>query len=94
MPSIYRGSGLIISCACIALSPSISIRLGFDFDRFPLRFWSVMALLNQSMIRRGVGDDPVLGRSWATHERGRGRLGWAGLGGIRPMANRKLENCF
>jgi hypothetical protein len=32
LPSIYRGFGLIISCACRALSASFPIRLGFDIS--------------------------------------------------------------
>jgi hypothetical protein len=32
LPSIYRGFGLIISCACRALSPSFEMRLGFDIS--------------------------------------------------------------
>jgi hypothetical protein len=63
IPSIYRGFGFIISCAYRALSPSFPIRHGFNFDRFPLRFQSVTALLTRSVIQRGVGDDPVLGHS-------------------------------
>jgi hypothetical protein len=63
-PSIYRGFVLMISCACRALSPSFPIRRGFGLDQFPLRFQLVIALLARSAIRRGVGDDPVLGRSW------------------------------
>jgi hypothetical protein len=84
IPSIYRGFGLIITCAYRALSPSFPIRREFDFDRFSLRFRSVTALQTQSAIRRGVGDDPVLGHSWATCERGRGRLGWASGEGFGP----------
>jgi hypothetical protein len=40
LPSIYRGFGLIISCACRALSPSFPIWLGFNFWSVSLRFWS------------------------------------------------------
>jgi hypothetical protein len=93
-PSIYRGFRLIILCTCRALSPSFPIRREFDFDQFPLRFWSVTALLARFAIRRGVGDDPLLGRSWAACERSRGRLGWAARGGFRPMANRKMKKAF
>jgi hypothetical protein len=78
-PSIYRSFGLIISCACRALSPSFLIRPGFNFDRFLLRFRSVTALSAQSAIQHGVGDDPVLGCSWAVRERtGAGSAGPAG----------------
>jgi hypothetical protein len=62
-PSIYRGFGLIISCVCRALSPSFPIQWGFDFNRFLLRFRLVTALSARSAIRRGVGDDPVLGHA-------------------------------
>jgi hypothetical protein len=55
IPSIYRGFGLIISCTCRALSPSFPIQRGFDFDHFPLRFWSVTALPTRSMIQHDVG---------------------------------------
>jgi hypothetical protein len=77
-PSIYRGFESLILCACRTPSPSSLIGWGFGFDHFPLRFWLVMARLAWSAIRHGVRDDLVLGRSWATRERSRGRLGWAG----------------
>jgi hypothetical protein len=56
LPSIYRGFGLIISCACRALSPSFQIRLGFDisFDFIEILVGDVSVSV---ATRRGVGDD-------------------------------------
>jgi hypothetical protein len=68
-PSIYRDFGLMISCARSALSPSFPIRRGFGFSWFPLRFHSMTALPAPFAIRCGVGDDSILGRSWAACER-------------------------
>jgi hypothetical protein len=90
-PSIYRGFGLMISCTCRALSPSFPIQRGFSFDRFPLRFRLVTALSARSTIWCGVGDDPVLGRSWAVHERSRGRLSWAGGEGFGPWPYSRVK---
>jgi hypothetical protein len=90
-PSIYRGFRLMILCACRVLSPSFPIRRGFGFDRFPLRFQLVMASPARSAIQHGVGDDPVLGRSWAAHERSWGRLGWAGGEGFGPWPYSRVK---
>jgi hypothetical protein len=43
-PSIYRGFGRIISCACRALSPSSQIQLGLLIHSISLRFRTVMSL--------------------------------------------------
>jgi hypothetical protein len=90
-PSIYRGFMLMISCACRALSPSFPIRRGFGLNQFPLRFRLVTVLPARSAIRRGVGDNPVLGRSWVTCERSRGRLGWAGGEGFGPWPYSRVK---
>jgi hypothetical protein len=59
-PSIYRGFGRIISCACRALSPSSQIRLGFinPFDFIEISAGGISVSV---MTRCGVGDD----RRWA-----------------------------
>jgi hypothetical protein len=74
-PSIYRGFGLMISCVCRTTSPSFPLGRGFGFDRFFWDFSLWWQLPAQSAIRRGVGEDLVLGHSWAAHERSQGRLG-------------------
>jgi hypothetical protein len=94
MPSIYRGFGLIISCACRALSPSFLIRHGFNFVWFPLGFRSVTALPTRSVIRCVVGDDSVLGRSLAAREGGRSRLSWASGEGFIPWPIEKWKRLF
>jgi hypothetical protein len=81
LPSIYRGFRLIISCAYRVLSPSFSIRLGFNILTGFIEI-SVGGISVSMATQCGVGDD----RCWAA------RLGrWEG---IRPMANRKLEKAF
>jgi hypothetical protein len=90
-PSIYRGFRLMISCACRALSPSFPIWQRFGFDQFLLRFQFVTALPARSAIQHGVGDDPVLGHSWATRERSQGRLGWADVEGFGPWPYSRVK---
>jgi hypothetical protein len=41
-PSIYRGFGSMISCACRTPSPCFPIQWGFGFDRSRLRLQFVM----------------------------------------------------
>jgi hypothetical protein len=77
LPSIYRGFGLIISCACRVVSPSFPIRLGFDiltgFVEILVGGTSVSVVT-----RRGVGDD----RCWAAP---RPRASEAGAGSAGPV---------
>jgi hypothetical protein len=56
LPYIYRGFGLIISCACKVLSPSFEIRLGFDisFDFIEISVGSVSISV---VTRHRVGGD-------------------------------------
>jgi hypothetical protein len=56
LPSIYRGFGLIISCACRALFPCFQIRLGYDisFDFIEILVGGISISV---MTRCGVGDD-------------------------------------
>jgi hypothetical protein len=56
LPSIYRGFGLIISCACRTLSPSFPIRLGFDISTGFVDS-SVGGVFVSVATRRGVGED-------------------------------------
>jgi hypothetical protein len=77
-PSIYRGFGLIISCACRALSPSSQIRLGF-VNLFDFVEISAGGVFISAMTRREVGDN----RRWAARgpracEAGVGLAGLAG----------------
>jgi hypothetical protein len=55
-PSIYRGFGLMISCACRIPSPSFPIRWGFGFHWYFSWRWQLPAW---SVIWCGVGDDPA-----------------------------------
>jgi hypothetical protein len=78
LPSIYRGFGLIISCACRALSPSSQIRLGFDIS-FVFIEISAGGVSVSVTTQRGVGND----RCWAAPgpcacEGGAGSTGPAG----------------
>jgi hypothetical protein len=61
LPSISRGFGLIISCACRVLSPGSQLRLGFNilYDFVQILAVGVSVLV---MTRSGVGDD----RCWAS----------------------------
>jgi hypothetical protein len=93
-PSIYRGFGSLISCACRTPSSSSPIRWGFGFDRFSLRFWLVMTRPARCAIRCGVGDDSVLGRSWAARERSRGWLGWASGDSFGPLPYSRVKTFF
>jgi hypothetical protein len=76
-PSIYRGFGSMISCACRTPSPSFPIQRGLGFDRFLLRFRLGTAtpgsVYYPAWGRRRSG----LGGSWAMREQSQGRLGWA-----------------
>jgi hypothetical protein len=97
-PSIYRGFGSMILCACRTPSPSFPIRWGLGFDRFPLRFWLGTAtpgsVCYPAWGRRRSG----LGGSWAMRERSQGRLGWANrevsvhghILGLKPFVFSKL----
>jgi hypothetical protein len=55
LPSIYKGFGLIILCACRALSPSSQIQLGFDNSFY---FVEILAggVSVSVMTQRRVGD--------------------------------------
>jgi hypothetical protein len=56
--SICRGFGLMISCVCRTPSPSPLIRLGFNFDRIPLGFFSWgRNFMLRFVTGHGEGDD-------------------------------------
>jgi hypothetical protein len=77
LPSIYRGFGLIISCACRALSPSFPIRLGFNILTGFIEI-SDNDISVSVVTRCGVGDD----RCWATPGL---CMSEAGAGSARPV---------
>jgi hypothetical protein len=91
-PSIYRGFGQIISCACRALSPSSQIRLGFvnPFDFVQILAGGVSISVTT---RCRIGND----RHWAApgphvSEAGAGSAGSAGSNSAHGQI--KLEKVF